>query len=170
MTRVLQGEFNDRADVVIIDCRFPFEYEGGHIRGAVNVFEPESLERLVFDEKRIEGLSKKETMIIFHCEFSQHRAPKLYRHLRELDRKYHHDSYPNLYYTNIYLVEGGYRGFYSTSDDTKCHCEPKAYVEMNDKSFAQRCKESWAAMRKSWSKKKRSAKAQLSMSYLARQR
>jgi len=158
-----------KEEIIIIDCRFPFEYAGGHIRGAINIFEPESLERLLFDEKRIASLHQKEVMVIFHCEFSQHRAPKLYRHLRELDRKAHHDTYPNLYYTNIYLVEGGYRGFYMYSNDCKKNCEPQAYVEMNDKNFIQQCKQSWAEMHKSWSKKKRNSK-QLSMNYLSRQR
>jgi len=51
-------------------------------------------------------------LIIFHCEYSQMRAPKMYRFLREIDRKIHVHSYPKLFYPNLYILEGGYREFF----------------------------------------------------------
>ncbi|KAL0481519.1 M-phase inducer phosphatase [Acrasis kona] len=167
MGKVVNGEYSDLANHLIIDCRFPFEYEGGHIKGAINIFEPEGLEKALFDENRLQNLNNKELIIIFHCEFSQHRAPKLYRHLRDLDRKFNIDCYPKLFYSNIYVMEGGYRGFYNESDECKNYCEPRDYVEMNDKKYQQQCKQSWSDMRRGWSKKKRGSRQ---MNYLARQR
>lgn len=41
LRRVLDGEFRDRVGrVLILDCRYPFEFEGGHVRGAINAHDP----------------------------------------------------------------------------------------------------------------------------------
>lgn len=34
---------------VIVDCRFPYEYEGGHIQGAINIFTHSDLVQEIFD-------------------------------------------------------------------------------------------------------------------------
>jgi len=35
---VLDGEYDDRIEkFVIMDCRFDYEFEGGHIQGAINM-------------------------------------------------------------------------------------------------------------------------------------
>jgi len=54
----------------IVDCRFEYEYQGGHIDGAVNFNDKEELAKQLFDDK---VMSQK--AIIFHCEYSAHRAP-----------------------------------------------------------------------------------------------
>lgn len=41
LRRVLDGDYSDRVGrVIILDCRYPFEFEGGHIRGALNAHDP----------------------------------------------------------------------------------------------------------------------------------
>lgn len=82
MRRLLNGEFNDRvASYKIIDCRYPYEYEGGHIAGAVNLYTHEQiLEELMKDRSgKTESLSDsgKCDILVFHCEFSSERGPKL---------------------------------------------------------------------------------------------
>lgn len=60
------------------------------------------------------GLTKKNLKnkkIIFHCEFSQCRGPKLYNLFRNFDRETNFQNYPDLTYPNIYLLEGGYSLF-----------------------------------------------------------
>lgn len=80
---------------LVIDCRFDYEYNGGHIEGAINLNTPEAMEKFFFsDKERIQNLMASKTAIVFHCEFSQHRGPKMYRALRELDRRMHIDFYP----------------------------------------------------------------------------
>lgn len=37
----------------------------------------------------------------------------MYRALRDIDRRLHIDFYPQLFYNEIYLLEGGYKEFYS---------------------------------------------------------
>ena len=51
-------------------------------------------------------------VLIFHCEFSSERGPKMYRFLREQDRELNKDSYPKLNYPEVYVLEGGYKAFY----------------------------------------------------------
>ena len=51
-------------------------------------------------------------VLIFHCEFSSERGPKMSRFLREQDRELNKDHYPRLNYPEIYVLEGGYKAFY----------------------------------------------------------
>jgi M-phase inducer tyrosine phosphatase len=68
---LLNGKYNDRYEnLIIIDCRFEYEYEGGHINGAVNYNDKEALSSNLFDEE-----PKPNTLLVFHCEYSAHRAP-----------------------------------------------------------------------------------------------
>ena len=59
----------------IIDCRFDYEYDGGHIRNAINVSEPHDIVSRFFRQVPAEKALR--TCLIFHCEFSQNRAPKM---------------------------------------------------------------------------------------------
>lgn len=73
LCKVMDGEYKGKYDeLMVVDCRFEYEYEGGHISGAVNVNSTESLEKIFFHIPRTEKL-----LIIFHCEFSAHRAPRM---------------------------------------------------------------------------------------------
>ena len=68
---IINGKYNGQYDkILIIDCRFEYEYEGGHIEGALNYTDKDSLAASLFDE----GI-KPNTALIFHCEYSAHRAP-----------------------------------------------------------------------------------------------
>lgn len=79
---LLLGEFNDRVESFkIIDCRFPYEYDGGHILNAVNIFTQEQvIEELVKIKSNppcITTSQQKREILIFHCEFSSQRGPRL---------------------------------------------------------------------------------------------
>ena len=91
------------------------------------------------------------TCILFHCEFSSHRAPKMMREVRNLDRKLHEESYPQLYYPQLYLIKGGYKEFFKTFVE---NCEPQAYVEMLHGDFKDVCKSTASLVRKSWKRHK----------------
>ena len=56
----------------------------------------------------------KRVVLIFHCEFSSERGPKLSRFLRSKDRLANKECYPNLFYPELYLLEGGYKNFFET--------------------------------------------------------
>lgn len=131
MRDLLNGSYkNIVPSFQVIDCRYPYEYEGGHIKNAINIFMPSKLE---------EGLLRNptKTILIFHCEFSQKRGPNLYRTLRRQDRAC--NIYPNLHYPEMYLLEGGFKKFYENSNEALC--EPRAYISMFDKNHDDACKE-----------------------------
>jgi hypothetical protein len=106
MINVLTGKI-ECPNLVIIDCRFPFEFEGGHIKGAKNFYLPEQVEDYFFKNE------KKDLTIIVHCEFSQKRGPKMFRSIREKDRCLNLANYPKLTFPNLFLLEGGYSKFYN---------------------------------------------------------
>lgn len=71
MVDVLDGKYGQCYDrSIIIDCRFEYEYEGGHIEGAINVNDKERLALQLF-----ESPAAGNSLLIFHCEYSAHRAP-----------------------------------------------------------------------------------------------
>jgi len=72
---------------------------------------------------------EKKICLIFHCEFSSHRGPKSYKRVRCSDRKINENNYPDLFYPEMYLLEGGYRQFFKEFPNL---CEPQGYVEMKD--------------------------------------
>lgn len=49
-------------------------------------------------------------VLIFHCEFSSERGPKLARSLRNHDRGV--NVYPHLHYPEIYVLKDGYKEFF----------------------------------------------------------
>ncbi|WUR02461.1 M-phase inducer phosphatase 2 (CDC25A) [Vairimorpha necatrix] len=104
-------------DYTIVDCRFPYEYEGGHIKNAINVN----------NTKKVKGLFKNPKILIFHCEYSSVRAPKLAHYVRNLDRK--KNAYPKLTLPEIYILQGGYKEFYSQYSEM---CTPCGYVSMGN--------------------------------------
>lgn len=126
---VLQGKYVSVVDeVTVIDCRYPFEYEGGHIKGAINVF---SSEQLVFEFlEKATSTPGSRRVLVFHCEFSSERGPKLSRLLREKDRQI--NKYPALKHPEIYVLEGGYKAFYEEFQDL---CTPQGYVPMRHKDY-----------------------------------
>ncbi|KAI3330878.1 rhodanese-like domain-containing protein [Ustulina deusta] len=129
---LLDGKFNGAfTQKIIIDCRFEYEYEGGHIDGAINYNDKELLARHLF-ETPMEG----KTILIFHCEYSVHRAPRMARHIRAEDRAANAEFYPRLTYPEVYLLEGGYSDFFKLQ---RHRCYPQAYVEMGAEEHANTC-------------------------------
>ena len=71
MIDVLDGRYTEAfAQSLIVDCRFEYEFEGGHIDGAINYNDKEQLADRLFD-----SMPCGPTLLIFHCEYSACRAP-----------------------------------------------------------------------------------------------
>ncbi|XP_050313133.1 M-phase inducer phosphatase-like [Anthonomus grandis grandis] len=121
LERLINGEFSDNiGSFKIIDCRYPYEYNGGHIKGAINIYTHEDCSSLL-------EASDKPSILIFHCEFSAERGPNLYRHLRHEDRKKNAHMYPSLCFPEMYILEGGYKQFFENNSQM---CSPVSYTQM----------------------------------------
>ncbi|OHT06804.1 Rhodanese-like domain containing protein [Tritrichomonas foetus] len=93
--------------ILILDGRFEYEFRGGRICGARNVCSKAALIGIY------EQYLNQNVCIIFHCEFSHNRGPTLMKMFRAYDREQNFKDYPKLSYPNIFLLQGGYRQFYS---------------------------------------------------------
>ncbi|XP_076151425.1 cell division cycle 25 homolog d [Alosa pseudoharengus] len=159
---LLNGEFESTVeDFLIIDCRYPYEYLGGHIKGAVNLHTEAQVQKAFHHGLTLgqfcrpaeeQNSSSPETgpgplsplqsksprkLLIFHCELSSERGPRLCKYLRKLDRNLHSCVYPHLYHPEVYLLRGGYKQFFSCFPD---FCEPKGYVPMRHRDFREQLK------------------------------
>ncbi|KAH0841665.1 M-phase inducer phosphatase [Fonsecaea pedrosoi] len=132
MVSILDGHFDHLYEKrVIIDCRFEYEYDGGHIEGAVNFNDKEKLSAQLFD---VEPTPR--ALLIFHCEYSAHRAPLMAKYIRNKDRAVNADRYPALTYPEAYILDGGYSTFFK---DYRSRCYPQNYVEMDAKEYVLDC-------------------------------
>ncbi|XP_043232644.1 M-phase inducer phosphatase-like isoform X1 [Amphibalanus amphitrite] len=155
LARLMDGHFNHVVESFeIVDCRYPYEFDGGHIRGAVNLYTRDGIhERLLANRRALPPPSeadqiadKKRHIVVFHCEFSSERGPSMYRFLREQDRKLNKATYPALLYPEIYLLEGGYKKFFERHLE---QCEPRTYKPMNKEGHESDLKH-FRAKSKSW--------------------
>ncbi|KAI9048272.1 hypothetical protein LZ554_008067 [Drepanopeziza brunnea f. sp. 'monogermtubi'] len=145
LLEVLDGSFDGSFDQrMIVDCRFEYEFEGGHIDGAVNYNDKELLTSQLF-EQALPG----KTLLIFHCEYSAHRAPIMARHVRKQDRSTNAEHYPKLTYPEVYILDGGYSTFFSSHAD---RCFPQNYVEMDAKEHAFTCEREMGRLRQNRTK------------------
>ncbi|XP_053532281.1 cell division cycle 25 homolog d isoform X2 [Ictalurus punctatus] len=168
---LISGQFGAVVeDFLIIDCRYPYEYRGGHIKGAVNLYTKSQILKAFLQGSSSpqvspagrrapggasvlgtrgsrgetpasggpaaggdnEGASSPRKLIVFHCEFSSERGPRLCQYLRELDRTVNVQTYPHLLYPELYLLQGGYKHFYFCCPEL---CEPHGYVPMRHSDF-----------------------------------
>jgi len=146
MDRLLEGVFDESiSQKIIVDCRFGYEYEGGHIRAAINIQDKKSVDKMLLqgevfargesdvplpsESGKVDSAGqKKKVVVVFHCEYSAMRAPTVAKYLREQDRHKNMPHYPALHYPEVYILEGGYARYFAHSPQ---HCEG-SYVRMDD--------------------------------------
>lgn len=149
MVALLTGKFSNIVErFVIVDCRYPYEYEGGHIKTAVNLPLERDAETFLLQSPIMPCSLDKRIILIFHCEFSSERGPRMCRFIRERDRAA--NDYPSLYYPEMYILKGGYKDFFPQHPT---FCEPQDYRPMNHEAFKEELKtfrlktRSWAGER-----------------------
>lgn len=169
MADLLSGKYSDVLEhFLIVDCRYDFEFENGHINGAVNINDKNLIKQLYLVNKQYASQPKK-IAIIFHCEFSRVRGPKACRYFRATDRLENEFQYPTLSFPEIYVMEGGYKAFFSKYSKS---CTPEQYVTMWDDRFANQMRRADYVFHQSWAeptkKKKRDQFHQLRPSFHGR--
>uniref|UniRef100_A0A671TAN4 M-phase inducer phosphatase n=1 Tax=Sinocyclocheilus anshuiensis TaxID=1608454 RepID=A0A671TAN4_9TELE len=131
MVKAINGQYSDLVErLFVIDCRYPYEYEGGHITGALNLHQEDQIEDYFLKNPILPECPAKRVLLVFHCEFSSERGPRMCRHVRQRDRDL--NEYPNLHYPELYILKGGYKDFFPLH---KSVCEPEAYRPMHHEDF-----------------------------------
>lgn len=136
LVNILDGSYKHVFDqLIVIDCRFEYEFNGGHIDGAINISSKQDLEEKLLSAHGRKH-KKSHPLLIFHCEFSSYRGPIMANHLRKIDRLVNQDRYPSLDYPDMLILNGGYKTFFNFY---KHRCFPKHYVEMKDHNYKKDC-------------------------------
>ncbi|KAF4689337.1 cell division cycle 25 [Perkinsus olseni] len=119
---VRSNQVRNEDAIYLIDCRYPYEYNGGHIMSAINFppYELDSLKEFVFND--LASRDRRRAIIILHCEFSQLRAPVATDALKKHSARYG-CSRP----LELYVMKGGYCDFFRKFKEL---CEPQSYTEM----------------------------------------
>ncbi|XP_020645575.3 M-phase inducer phosphatase 3 isoform X1 [Pogona vitticeps] len=131
MAALLQDQFQSLIEKFFtIDCRYPYEYHVGHIKGALNIHRQEDLFDFFLRKPLFPSAPQKRLILVFHCEYSSERGPKMCHYLREEDRAM--NEYPALHYPELYVLQGGYKDFFSTYKEL---CEPQGYCPMHHQDF-----------------------------------
>ncbi|CAI2350414.1 unnamed protein product [Caenorhabditis sp. 36 PRJEB53466] len=120
--RRLGAAFSDR--YALYDCRYPYEYAGGHLRGAVNLYKKSDIRMEFFDER------KPKRIPIFYCEFSQKRGPSMANAVRSIDRVRNEHNYPHLEHPEMYLLDRGYKNLWDQPECREICAEPIGYLPM----------------------------------------
>lgn len=77
LASLVLGFFKDSVgSYEIIDCRYPYEYEGGHVTGALNMYTRTQVQEALLKDVTLLG-SKEKHILVFHCEFSAQRGPNM---------------------------------------------------------------------------------------------
>jgi len=138
LAELLMGQHSNYVESFrVVDVRYKFEYDGGHIQGAENWQHGEDDQFLsaflpsaplpAAPQYCLENEAKR-NILIFHCEFSSQRGPDFYMKLRERDRQLNKDVYPGLHYPECYLLHLGYKEFFKNHP----HLCTGSYTEMID--------------------------------------
>eukprot|EP00471_Norrisiella_sphaerica_P005689 CAMPEP_0184490312 /NCGR_PEP_ID=MMETSP0113_2-20130426/17549_1 /TAXON_ID=91329 /ORGANISM="Norrisiella sphaerica, Strain BC52" /LENGTH=392 /DNA_ID=CAMNT_0026874125 /DNA_START=37 /DNA_END=1215 /DNA_ORIENTATION=+ len=142
---IIRGKYKEMiSDYVIVDCRFDYEFEGGHIQGALNLYRKEDIKRF-YQRIHEQSAGANSTnggrrAVIFHCEFSQLRGPTLCKYFRSLDRAANGSRYPLLDIEEVHVMRGGYRTFFANESFRK-YCKPCGYINMREERFKQQLEE-----------------------------
>lgn len=85
-----------------------------YINDSIQVFEP-GYGSLHSEKHNTSGTGRTKRqvvpVIVFHCEFSSQRGPKMWQFVRKLDRSLNMEVYPKLDFPQIFVLKGGYEQF-----------------------------------------------------------
>ncbi|MGH0174796.1 UNVERIFIED_CONTAM: hypothetical protein FKN15_069188 [Acipenser sinensis] len=99
-------------------------------QGAVNLHMEEQVEDYLLKCPLTLSTPEKHLVLVFHCEFSSERGPRMCRFVRQKDRMM--NLYPNLHYPELYILKGGYKEFFPKFQN---QCRPQSYRPMHHEDF-----------------------------------
>uniref|UniRef100_A0A0N5CEH5 protein-tyrosine-phosphatase n=1 Tax=Strongyloides papillosus TaxID=174720 RepID=A0A0N5CEH5_STREA len=116
-------EFNNK--FMLIDCRFPYQYKVGHIKGAVNFYDIYEIMNFFFPQNGEKNIDTVRKIPIFY--YTESKEPLMISKLREIDSE-------KKMYPNIYLLDGGYEKFYKEKIYHK-YCDPCGYIKPSLRAY-----------------------------------
>ncbi|CAD8079441.1 unnamed protein product [Paramecium primaurelia] len=122
--------YKNANDITLFDCRYKFEFEGGHIHGATHLCNPFEIESIFFKQ-----IPTVKPVIVLYCEFSEKRSVQIYKQIRNTDRNL--NQYPNLHYPDLYILN---KGFSNYSLEYPSQIQGK-YIRMDSKEYSTQYKE-----------------------------
>ncbi|OHS93999.1 Rhodanese-like domain containing protein [Tritrichomonas foetus] len=123
---ILTGNLsNDYLKILPLDCRYDYEYKAGHISGAKNITDMESLLSIFSRYK-----NSKNVCVVFYCEFSTVRGPKFMTRFIEFDSLLNSPN-ETRFFQNVFLLKGGFSNFYELKKNNQAVCAGN-YVKMLD--------------------------------------
>ena len=158
----------DENGVVLIDCRYFYEYRNGHISSSHNVVFPDDCQRgfIIARDKLLNcanhrNSEKRDLVYVFYDDGEanamamHHRATQLFRHIRNLDRLDNMRTYPNLCFPNMFVLKGGFKAFIESSRDREWEDDHRifyegSFVSMDDWRFSNETKELHNQVVKRW--------------------
>ena len=87
---------------------------------ALNLHQEDQIEDFLLKTAIIPACQGKRVVLVFHCEFSSERGPRMARFVRERDRAL--NEYPHLHYPELYILKGGYKEFFPLHEVCVCAC------------------------------------------------
>ena len=158
----------DENGVVLIDCRYFYEYRNGRISSSHNVMFPDDCQRgfIIARDKLLNcanhrNSEKRDLVYVFYDDGEanamamHHRATQLFRHIRNLDRLDNMRTYPNLCFPNMFVLKGGFKAFIESSRDREWEDDHRifyegSFVSMDDWRFSNETKELHNQVVKRW--------------------
>lgn len=68
------------------------------------------MEDVLFRDPVVPSRPDRRVILVFHCEFSSERGPRMCRFVRQRDRDV--NDYPRLHYPELYVLKDGYKDFF----------------------------------------------------------
>jgi len=140
----LRSRSSDLLDVKLIDCRFPFAYDAGRVCGATNAYTPRDAQRVLTRESGVDAGAR--VAVVFYCARGEDESLRMWRHIRNLDRRSHVVDYPALSFPLMYVLRGGFDAFYDAHPEW---CQGSK-ITLNDTSYDIARREYAAMSRECW--------------------
>lgn len=79
LAELIDGDLSDAVEYEIIDCRYPYEFEAGHIEDAINIYSKKCCLKFLTKCRplHVSENRQRKKILIFYCEFSTRRAPAM---------------------------------------------------------------------------------------------
>jgi rhodanese-related sulfurtransferase len=141
---LMAGEFRGDIDhFLIVDCRYDYEYAGGHIRGAINITRQQDIRDLFMLNRDLIEQNKR-VAVIFHCEFSQARGPASAEEFRNMDwENVKLAAHSKLCFPEVYVLRDGYQSFIKSHPSLCQGRHHSLYVPQRSHPCEARCNEEW---------------------------